>query len=86
MLLFCTFSLHLSKNKSLEKLINGVSFIFSMYKIYIYCLLKERLGILKVSLCVYLGFGFCGAIWLFQRVDLAFFSDDCLTTLDVSNS
>jgi len=36
------------------KLINGVSFIPFMYKIFIYCLSKARLGVLKVSLCVYL--------------------------------
>jgi len=37
-----------------------VSFILFMYKICIYCLLKARLGVLKVSLCIYLVFGFFG--------------------------
>jgi len=47
----------------------------------IYCLLKERLGILKVLLRIYLVFGFFGAIWHFWRVDLAFFAYDYLATL-----
>jgi len=46
-----------------------------MHKISIYSLLKERLGILKVLLCIYLVFGF------FKRVDLASFAYDYLATL-----
>jgi len=49
-----------------------------MYSIY--CLLKARLGVSKVS-CIYLVFGFFVAIWLFSRVDLAYFAYDYLATL-----
>jgi len=52
-----------------------------MYKICEYCLLKARSGVLKASLCIYLLFGFFGAIWLFLRVDLAFFAYEYLATL-----
>jgi len=38
-----------------------------MYKIFIYCLLKEHLGVLKVSLWIYLVIGVFGAIWLFLK-------------------
>jgi len=31
--------------------------------------------------CIYLVFGFFGAVWLFSRVDLAFFAYDHLATL-----
>jgi len=58
-----------------------VSFLLLIYKIYTYCLLKGRLGVSKVSLCIYLVFGFFGVIWLFYRVDLAFFAYDYLATL-----
>jgi len=37
-----------SKPKSFEKFICGVSFTILMYKIRIYCLLKARLGVLKI--------------------------------------
>jgi len=47
----------------------------------IYCLLKARLGVSKVSLCIYLVFAFIGAIWLFSRVVLAFFAYNYLLTL-----
>jgi len=50
-----------------------VSFITSMYKTCIYCLMKARFGFAKVLLCIHLVFGFFGAIWLFSHVDLAFF-------------
>jgi len=59
-----------------------------MYKICKYCLSKARLGVIKVSLCIYHLFGFFGgylaffgAIWLFLRVDLTFFAYDYLATL-----
>jgi len=51
-----------------------------MYQICIYCLLKGYLGVLKVS-CIYLVFGFFGAICLLLRVDLAFFAYDYVATL-----
>ena len=70
-----------SKSKGFEKLINGVSFILFMYKRCIYCLVKERLGVSKVSLCNYLVFGFSGAICHFLRVGPACFPYDCLSTL-----
>jgi len=49
--LFCCFmllGLLFSKPKSFEKFICGVSFTILMYKIRIYCLLKARLGVLKI--------------------------------------
>ena len=38
----------------------------------VYCLLKMRLGVLKVSLCIYLVFGFLRSYLAFLWVDLAF--------------
>jgi len=53
-----------------------------MHKICTYCLLKERLGVLKrVVVLFILYLAFFGAIWLFSRVDLAFFAYDYLATL-----
>ena len=54
----CSFRLLFGKTKSFEKLINGVRYIPIVYKICIYRLSKERLGILKVSLWIYFVFGF----------------------------
>jgi len=45
-----------------------------MYKICKYCLSKVRLGVLKVSLCIYRVLAFFDAIWLFQGFILAFFA------------
>jgi len=51
-----------------------------MHKICVYCLLKARPGVLKVSLCIYLVFGFfrCYLAFFF---DLAVFAYDYLVTL-----
>ena len=77
-----SFRLLFSKTKRLVKFINGVSLILFMHEICMYCLLKVRLGILKVSLCVYHVLGFFGFVWFdFLRVDLAFFAYDYLATL-----
>jgi len=43
--------------------------------------LESAFGCFKVSLCIYLVFGIFGAIWLFSRVDLAFFAYGHLATL-----
>jgi len=70
MLLGLQFQVTLQQDQSFENLINGVSFILFMYKIFIYCLSKARLGVLKVSSCIYLVFGlFCYYLALF-RIDL----------------
>jgi len=42
-----------------------------------------RLDVAKLSLRVYLVFGLFGAIWLFLRIDLAFFAHDDLETLQL---
>jgi len=70
---FYSFRLPFGKTKSFEKFIYG--FILLMYKICIYCLLKARLDVFKVSLWINLVFGFF-------RVDLAFFAYDYLATLN----
>jgi len=56
-----------------------------MFKIYVYCLPKVHLGVLKVSLCIYLVFGFRGFYLTFLRNDLAFFAYDYLATLLKTN-
>jgi len=48
------------------------------------CLLKAYLGLLKVSLWIYLVFGFFWCYLAFSRVDLALFADDHLATLIVT--
>jgi len=55
-----------------------------MYEIHVYYLLKVRLGVLKVSLCITLYLAFFGAIWFFLRIDLAFFAHHDLATLLLS--
>jgi len=52
-----------------------------MHKICVYCLLKARPGVLKVSLRIYLVFGFFRCYLAFLRVDLAVFAYDYLATL-----
>ena len=52
-----------------------------MYKILTYCFSKARLGVLRVSLCIYLVFAFFRCHLTFLRVDLAFFAYDYLATL-----
>jgi len=47
----------------------------------VYCLLKMRLGVLKVSLCIYLVFGFLRSYLAFLWVDLAFFAYGYLAIL-----
>ena len=54
-----------------------------MYKICICCLLKARLGVFKMSLCIS-RICFFGAIWGFLKVDPALFAYDYLATLHIT--
>jgi len=71
----------LQQNQKFRKFINGVNLIIFMYKICKYCLSKARLGVVKVSLCIYRVFGFFRCYLFILRVDLAFFAYDYLATL-----
>jgi len=77
----CSFRLLFSKTKRFEKFINGVTFNLFMYKISKLCLSKVHFGVSRVSSCIHRVFDFFGAIWLFLRVNPAFFAYGYLETL-----